>query len=162
MSTQMVHLRIMKTLCVSYCTFFIKLLRLPTNTLHTCAHKDVRSEPWILLLAATWVVTLIPLVFVCIKIHTFSFHMVRQLRRKIPHMCSVCVPCVCFWLDHNLPWLLLYSPCKPKGNVTTCASNVGRLWNYTLILTNDSSYHRLPADFSTEKHHQCILCHYMT
>lgn len=39
-STQMVHLRTMKTtLYVSYCTRFIKLLRLPPNSLHACEHR---------------------------------------------------------------------------------------------------------------------------
>lgn len=43
-STQMVHLRTMKTtLYVSYCTCFIKLLRLPSNSLHACAHRHVHT-----------------------------------------------------------------------------------------------------------------------
>lgn len=43
-STQMVCLRTVNPLHVSYCTCFIELLRLPTNSLHACAQKDIRAH----------------------------------------------------------------------------------------------------------------------
>lgn len=59
---------------------------------------------------------------------------------------------------HNLHWLAVHSPGKHKGNVTTCASNVARSWNCTLI--NDS--HCLSADVSLKntsifKHHYIFV-----
>lgn len=161
MSTQMVNLRIIKTLCVSYCTCFIKLLRLLANTLHTCAHKDVQSEPWIHLLAATWVVTLIQLVFVRIKIHTFSDHMVRQLRRKIPYMCSVCVPCVFLtWSQSALTAGVFTWQAQRKRNHL-------RIKCGAIVKLHPYSHQRLIVSpftnrLFTEKHHQYILCHYVT
>lgn len=43
-STQMVCLRTVNPLHVSYCTCFIELPRLPTNSLHACAQKDIRAH----------------------------------------------------------------------------------------------------------------------